>query len=367
MTRVEFLKICGLFGIGLPLQSGFMSCREEQIPASFTGKVLVIGAGAGGLSAGYFLHQKGIDFDILEASDIYGGRMKITKDFADFPIPLGAEWLETNPKIFQEIVNDPSVNVQIQTFPDTPDKKFVNYSWFQFFEDYITPSVSTKIRFRSVVQSIEYGRKQIEVKTNNRTYLADKVIISVPLQVLKNRGITFIPELPQPKLEAIEQAVVWDGFKAFFEFKTNFYGEDEYIFSINPETDGQKIYYNASLGQRTNKHILSLFVVGIPAQIYISRTGNDLKDFVLRELDQIYSNQATPNYLRHITQNWNKEPYIQGGYLSDYADPSTVKELGQTVNNSLFFVGGEYTDGKDWVSVHTAAASAKRAVDALTS
>lgn len=366
MTRIEFLKICGLFGIGLPMQSGVMSCREEQIPASFTGKVLIIGAGAGGLSAGYFLQQKGIDFEILEASDAYGGRMKITTDFADFPIPLGAEWLETNPKIFQEIVNDPSVNVEIQTFPDNPDRKFVNYSWFQFFEDYITPSIATKIRLNSIVQSIEYSQKQIEVKTNNGTYLADKVIVSVPLQVLKNGGITFVPELPQTKLAAMQKAIVWDGFKAFFEFKTNFYGEDEYVFPINPETDGQKIYYNASLGQRTNKHILGLFVVGIPAQTYISRTDNDLRDFILRELDQIYSNQATPNYLRHITQNWNKEPYIQAGYLSDYADSSTVKELGQAVGNMLYFAGGEYTDGKDWVSVHTAATSAKRVVDILT-
>jgi hypothetical protein len=103
-------------------------------------------------------------------------------------------------------------------------------------------------------------------------------------------------------------------------------------------------------------------VVGAPAQDYISRSGDALKDFILAELDGIYSGQATPSYLRHITQNWNSEPFIKGGYLSDYADWQQVRELGSSVGDKLFFAGGEYTDGEDWVSVHTAALAARRAV-----
>ncbi|MEX0314017.1 MAG: NAD(P)-binding protein, partial [Allomuricauda sp.] len=66
MKREEFIKICSLFGIGLPLQPGLMACNtDENTAETFTGKVLIIGAGAGGLSAGYFLNQQGIDFEIL--------------------------------------------------------------------------------------------------------------------------------------------------------------------------------------------------------------------------------------------------------------------------------------------------------------
>ena len=38
-------------------------------------KVLIIGAGAAGLAAGHALAQRGIDFQILEASDRIGGRL----------------------------------------------------------------------------------------------------------------------------------------------------------------------------------------------------------------------------------------------------------------------------------------------------
>jgi len=366
MTRKEFIKICGLFGIGLPFQSMLSSCKkDDDCYTPFKGKVLIIGAGAGGLSAGYFLKQQGTDFEIIEASSAYGGRMKINTNFADFPIPLGAEWLETSTSIFQEIVNDSSVQVNFQTIADNPDRKFINYSWFNFFEEYIVPSIANDISFNTIVQSIDYSGNKILVNTNNGQFTADKVIVSVPLQILKDGDISFTPNLPQSKIQAINETVVWDGFKAFFEFNTNFYGNNEYVFPIAPESSGQKMYYNAAFGQNTNRNILGLFVVGAPAQDFISRSGDDLKNFILSELDSIYTNQATPNYIQHITQNWNNEPFIRGGYLTDYEDWRKVRELGNSIAGKLYFAGAEYTDGEDWVSVHTAAQSAKRVIEEI--
>jgi len=40
-------------------------------------------------------------------------------------------------------------------------------------------------------------------------------------------------------------------------------------------------------------------------------------------------------------------------------------DLGKPVDDKIYFAGGEFTDGEDWVSVHTAAQSAKKAVDEL--
>ena len=56
-------------------------------------KIIVIGAGAAGLTAGHLLEQRGIEFEILEAAPIYGGRVRKLEGFADFPIDLGAEWI----------------------------------------------------------------------------------------------------------------------------------------------------------------------------------------------------------------------------------------------------------------------------------
>ncbi|MEM1322276.1 MAG: NAD(P)-binding protein [Bacteroidota bacterium] len=69
MTRKEFIKMCGLLGIGLP---AFSSCNTvfKETPLKQSDKVLLIGAGAAGLTAAYLLHQKGIEVEVLEASKI---------------------------------------------------------------------------------------------------------------------------------------------------------------------------------------------------------------------------------------------------------------------------------------------------------
>ena len=365
MNRDEFIKICGVFGLGIPLHvSAQQLIRKKNIQRAYKGKVLVIGAGAAGLSTAYFLQQQGVEFEVLEASSSYGGRIRVNREFADFDIPLGAEWIETQTKIFDEIVNDPSINVDVKTVRDRPDYKFMNSSWIHFFETYITPSIKDRIRFNRIVQKIDYQKKNILVHTKNKTYTADKVVVCVPLKMLQTEQIEFTPLLPKTKTEVIKQAEIWSGFKAFFEFSKPFYQKD-FVFDIQPKTDGEKLYYDATLGQQTDRHVLGLFAVGKPAQDYIQRKGDDLKGFMLNELDRIYGGQASKYYLKHLCQNWDDEPFINGAYLSDYTDWKTVKILGEPVSKKLYFAGGAFTNGEDWVSVHTAAQSAKEAVHAL--
>lgn len=365
MKRPEFIKICTLLGISIPFQASLLSCNKDDITNTiFSGKVTIIGAGAGGLAAGYLLKQQGIEFEILEASAVFGGRMKINTDFADFPIPLGAEWLETGTNIFQEIVNDSSISVNVETITDAPDRKFVNSSWFNFFEKYIVPSIANKIVFNTIVRSIDYSGDQIVINTQNGQHMTDKVVVSVPLKILQDGDISFLPNLPQGKMNAINGTTIWEGFKAFFKFSENFY-DDNYEFDVIPSSDGEKIYYNAAYGQNTAQNILGLFAVGKPALAFTSLSGNQLRDFILNELNGIYSNQATANYINHITQDWDNEPFIKAGYMTDNADEETVRILGESVEDKIYFAGGAYTNGDDWVSVHAAAQSAKKSIQEI--
>lgn len=175
----------------------------------------------------------------------------------------------------------------------------------------------------------------------------------------------FTPALPTNKQNAMDNAEIWAGFKAFFEFSENFY-DDGHEVSVNPTTDGQKLYYDATKGQNSDKNILGLFTVGKPALEYLNLTPKEIKDKILAELDSIFSNKATSAYVKHITQHWNEEPYVKAGYLVDHADSTTLTTLAESINNKVYFAGGAFTDGTDWVSVHTAARSAISAVKSLT-
>lgn len=388
MTRKEFVKICGILGIGLPLQSTISACTTND---SITGskvidKVIIVGAGPAGLTAAYLLNQQGIDVQILEANSYYGGRTKRITNFANFPIPLGAEWLHVKRNIFNEIINDTNVPVDIQTTPYnhntdfglfegmqisvrdigfTIDQKFVNASWLDFFEQYIVPPIAEKIAYNKVVKSIDYANEQIRVSTDDETFTADKVIVTVPVKILQNRAINFTPTLPNQKINAIDKVTVWDGCKAFIEFKETFY--PTFIgFDITPESAGQKLYYDASYGQNTTQHILGLFAVGTGTLPYVNLSDSDLIEYILNELDAIFNGKASANYIKHTFQNWNEEPYANGAYVTDQEDWRLLRTLGKSVDNKLYFAGDAYTDGQDWSSVHAAARSAIRAVGEIT-
>jgi len=381
MTRNEFLKAIGLLGISLHFPNS--NFGKESNTLSNT-RVIIIGAGAAGLSVAYLLKKQNIGFTILEATSEFGGRMKINTSFSDFPIALGAEWISTANIDFSLFIDNKAVTQNIETVSylpteeywlksgdkllrstlnTFPDKKFVHSSWYNFFETFVLPTVDKNIEYETEVKAIDSSGELINVQCKNEQYQANKVIITTPVPLLSK--INFTPVLPSRKVEAINQVIYWNGFKAFFEFKNCFYPSFvDYL--IQPETDGQVSLYDAAWGQKSDKNILGIFSVGKPADRYSSLSDEEFKKTILQELDEIFEGQASRSYLKHITQNWREAPFAKGAYVSDYTEPKIVSRLQETVQNQIYFAGDAFTDGSDWGNVHNAINSAKICVESLT-
>ncbi|CAL2089705.1 NAD(P)-binding protein [Tenacibaculum sp. 190524A05c] len=387
MTRKEFIKICSLLGISSvfhPTLSALNNIESNNSSNKNDGKVLIIGAGAAGLTAAYKLSQLGIDFQILEASSTYGGRMKIAKDFVDFPIPLGAEWLHVERDVFDDAIKNPSIKVSIKTIGYSSDdygiyngeelsmddmgfgidQKFIGSSWLNFFEQYILPSVKNKISYNQIVNSIDYSKDLIKVTTQKGKFEADNVIITIPVKILQNDTIKFTPDVPEYKIEAFTEVKVWEGLKVFIEFSEKFY-PTAIETKIKPKNSGQKMYYDASYGQNSKHNVLGLFVVGSAALPYLELSDNELIKYILNELDEAFDGKASSSYVKHITQNWSKEPFIEGAYVHDKENWRTIKSLGKSINNKLYFAGTSYTTGDDWGGVHNAIYSGIRAIEEI--
>jgi len=384
MTRKEFIKACSLLGISIPIYHNVYGMSETLFQPS-NKKVVIVGAGAAGIAAAYLLKQQGVDSIILEATDTYGGRMKVDNSFADFPIPLGAEWITSGAIQFEQFVNKPGQAVSISTkgytqndvygiwyqnkltwsdLGDFTDRKFINNSWLGFFEEYLLPDVASLIKFNCVVNEINYEQDVIQVKTNDGEFQADAIILTVPTSILRANTISFTPALPKWKQKVIANTTVWDGIKVFIEFSEKFY--PAFVDAvIIPETDGQLSFYDAAFGQQTNQHILGVFAVGKPAETYGSMSNGELKSNILKTLDQLFEGKATPNYIKHITQDWSKAPYSRGAYVYDHEKVSTIQTLQKSVERKVFFAGDCYTNGYDWGNVHNAIVSAKTAVQEI--
>jgi len=81
-------------------------------------KVLIIGAGPSGLTAAMELNSNGIDFEIFEATNHTLGRIKAMRDFADFPIELGQEFIHGNDHIFYRLARQYEKQGLIKMVPD---------------------------------------------------------------------------------------------------------------------------------------------------------------------------------------------------------------------------------------------------------
>lgn len=360
---------------------------SDYTQGDFDGKIVIIGAGAAGLTAGYILNELGIDYQIIEASDRHGGRMKTDHDFADFPINLGAEWVHTwvgaKPPVLESILCQTDTEFKEYRYkPKTfevwrngslkrrdffrflitlfHDYMFQNSSWFEVFDKKIYPIIADKVVFNSPVEKIDYGGKEVVIKTSSSTFTASKVLVTVPISILQNNLIEFVPELPTDKVEALNKEVMPYGIKAFIEFSEKFYQDLTLIESPMYGGHDDIGFYDAALGKKTSKHVLGFLAVGPKAKIYFDQGDDEsIFKYILGELDTIFDGTPSKVYVKHIIQNWSAEPFIQGSYSSRQGPIEKLVEplrSSEGLNNVYFAGEAMHSEGKT-IAVHGASES----------
>ncbi|HYG20900.1 MAG TPA: FAD-dependent oxidoreductase [Ohtaekwangia sp.] len=237
----------------------------------------------------------------------------------------------------------------------------------------------SKTVLNTVINSIAYGGERIILngETNGAgggsfTAEADKVIVTVPLSILKAGAISFNPPLPGPKVTALSRMAMDACMRIVLEFKKNFWGEGGALNSgflyggtASPE------YFNAGIGRSQFTKTLNLTISGPQAEVFSAMEKDAVVAAVLAELDAVYDGQASLNVRRDlddeskvvaVIMDWTKEPFIKGGVA--YVLPGGTNEdrnrLATPVNDKIFFAGEATAVAGDFATVNGALASAER-------
>ena len=437
MDRRHFIKQSTLLSIGgLLIPSTFLStCRKENLfeDINYDGKVIIIGAGAAGLYAAYILKSKGINFQILEASSKYGGRLGKLTGFANFPIDTGAQWLhgknsilgdlitksnttitlddsETKYWFNNQLVNSLPQNTDIFEGDDLPDISYNDYAlqkglgneykyiveniagdqgaaaarlsvfgnnqdeenwisgdddfkfqetFFDLFDKQIASEVKDKILLNTIVSKIDYSQSEIIITaSNNRLFNADKVIITVPIPILKSGDIQFIPSLQNEKINAFSKIGMDAGMKVFLKFSTKFFDQNIIGGAICAA------YADDSIGKAQSDNILLAFIMGDQAA-YLTALANDtaITNALLQELDLMYNGQATTSFIASHVENWTTNPFVKGAYSYSTVGMGDARKIAtQSISKKLYFAGEAMNINGHHQTVHGAVETGYREV-----
>lgn len=357
----------------------------------YDGKVIIIGAGAAGLAAAKVLQLNGIDYEILEATERFGGRIKKDSLLADFPIDVGAEWIHSNPVVLNILKGKKGNEIDEELIPYhledayswngleyekvskskldfdynfMPESKFKKSTWYDYIEKNIANKVKHKIKFSSAVTEIDYSKNKVIITTENgKSHKADKVLVTVSIGVLKSNKIKFIPELSQEKKESIESVSFLPGFKLIMKFDEKFYPD-----AINCNTtSGEKVYYDIAFKKETKTNILGLLVTGNSTKKYYAyKTEEKIVESAITELDAIFNGKASESFSgEYIIENWGQHNFTMGTWTQAFQEKNrNLKILNQPINKKIYFAG-EINDIYNQMGVPGAVLSGFNSIDKL--
>lgn len=242
------------------------------------------------------------------------------------------------------------------------------------------------VQLNTPVSSIDYSGNTITITdTSGHTHQANKVIVTVPLAILKSNGINFNPGLPSINTNAANKFGMDPCMRLIIDFKTNFWGTNSGLIwggSIAPQ------YFNAGFNRSQYTSTLFVTVCGQAAATLSSLAGFGVPEIlkpILAELDALYpdttgkfSGLASRYIIRKIVNgaetvpvatiyDWSQDPYIKGGFSYPFAGTTHQDRinLSTPVNNQIFFAGEATDVNGDAGTVSGALLSAERATTEL--
>ncbi len=204
------------------------------------------------------------------------------------------------------------------------------------------------INLNQKVTEIDYSGEKIKVKHNGQESQADFVIVTVPLGVLKNKVISFVPQLPENKLNAIEKIGVNCVNKFLLTWEKAFWDDMQYI-TYTPDVPDRFNYFVNVKKYHPDTNALMTFAYADEARATEKQSDAEVISLIMAHLKDIYGS-SIPQPKNMLRTKWGSNPNAYGAYsfTAIETEMSHFDDLAASVGQKLFFAG-EHTE-KDYFS-----------------
>lgn len=209
------------------------------------------------------------------------------------------------------------------------------------------------VQLNQKVTRIDYSNSKVQVSHNGAISEADYVLVTVPLGVLKNNRITFLPALPAAKQNAIQQVGMNCVNKFLLTWDTAFWDDVQYL-SYTPEIR-DKFNYFVNVGKfNPSANALMTFAYADYARQTEAMTDAEIVHEIMAHLKDMYGSNI-PGPTNMLRTKWQGNEYSFGAY--SYTAVGTemrhFDDLAEAVSDRLFFAG-EHTEIDYFSTAHGA-------------
>jgi len=222
------------------------------------------------------------------------------------------------------------------------------------------------LRLGTVVTEVNWRKGHVEVKARTRTgrdlapFEAEKLIVTLPLPVLKRGQVTFEPALPD-KARAMRGLRMGAVIKLGMRFDDAFWWTREHErlgFVLAPGQPFPVLW----TAYPVLAPVLIAWSAGPGADALVDLSDGEILEQGLRTVRTIFKEHSAPRLQGWYVHNWQHDPHAGGAYsyvaVGGYG---SQRALAQPVSGTLFFAGEATVSNGHHATVHGALASGERA------
>lgn len=229
---------------------------------------------------------------------------------------------------------------------------------FSVITEYLAQGVD--IRLSQVVNEIKWqDESAVSVRTTDNEFIADRVVVTLPLGVLQHNDVRFVPALPEEKRNAISKLGMGVLNKCYLRFEQAFWPEDmdwlEYVSAKHGEWTEWVSFQRA-----VNMPILLGFNAADRGRDIEAWSDEQIVASAMETLRTIFGADI-PQPVDYQITRWASDSFTRGSYSYNALGSTPVMRdaLASALNKQLFFAG-EATDRDYFGTAHGAFLSGLR-------
>lgn len=372
MNRRRFLRESFLAASGTLLAAVHFAPAQVSAKPS---KILIIGAGLAGLTAGFELSKAGHDVKILEAQRRVGGRILTLRNFSDnLSADVGAGRIPRDHDLTHRYIRQ--FNLPLTPFYPSKGKFAVLENgtakaagWEKFSEATgIVAELETRDRWQRIAGGNDLLPRALAQKLNGKiiyeapvvriaqtksdaavtflqkdkleTLRGDYLICTLPFTLL--RKIEIEPRFSDAKMEAIQNLKYDAATRVVLQTRRRFWQKA----GLNGFGFGENFaeVWDSTLNQTGTRGILQTYLRGAYALDLMKKSESERLKTTVKSLEKLFP-QTGANFERGFSKCWNEDPWALGAWSLTGKDQAAVERA----EGRVHFAGDHASDLPSWM------------------